>query len=54
MNTATPNTPRYCATIGNFDGIHLGHRQVLLRLKELAAARGMKTMVVTLDRKSVV
>lgn len=50
MNTATPHTPRYCATIGNFDGIHLGHRQVLLRLKEVAAARGMKTMVVTFDR----
>ena len=50
MNTATPHTPRNCATIGNFDGIHLGHRQVLLRLKEVAAARGMKTMVVTFDR----
>ena len=50
MNHPAPHQPRYCATIGNFDGIHLGHRQVLLRLKELAAERGLQTMVVTFDR----
>ncbi len=36
-------------TIGNFDGVHFGHRQVLRRLKELADARGWKSTVLTFD-----
>ncbi|MSP55586.1 MAG: bifunctional riboflavin kinase/FAD synthetase [Myxococcales bacterium] len=35
--------------IGNFDGMHLGHRQVLSRLADLAGARGLPTWVYTFD-----
>jgi riboflavin kinase/FMN adenylyltransferase len=36
-------------TIGNFDGVHLGHREVLRRVKTLADARGWKASVLTFD-----
>jgi riboflavin kinase/FMN adenylyltransferase len=36
-------------TIGNFDGVHLGHRSILRRVRELAAARGWKASVLTFD-----
>ena len=36
-------------TIGNFDGVHLGHRQILRRLKQLADAHGWKPSVLTFD-----
>jgi riboflavin kinase / FMN adenylyltransferase len=36
-------------TIGNFDGIHVGHRRILRRLKDLADARGWKPSVLTFD-----
>jgi len=36
-------------TIGNFDGVHFGHRQILRRLKELAGEHGWKASVVTFD-----
>ena len=39
-----------CAlTIGNFDGVHCGHRRILRRLVELARERGWKPSVVTFD-----
>ncbi|WAL41244.1 bifunctional riboflavin kinase/FAD synthetase [Brevibacterium sp. BRM-1] len=36
-------------TLGNFDGVHRGHRAVLGRLAELAAARGLRSLAVTFD-----
>src|SRR5262245_30252367 len=36
-------------TIGNFDGVHLGHRSILRRVRELAAERGWKPSVLTFD-----
>src|SRR5689334_23233059 len=36
-------------TIGNFDGVHFGHRQILRRLREIAAAHGSKPSVLTFD-----
>jgi riboflavin kinase/FMN adenylyltransferase len=36
-------------TIGNFDGVHFGHRQILRRVVQLAAARGWKPSVLTFD-----
>ena len=29
-------TPDLCLTIGNFDGIHLGHQSIIARLKEIS------------------
>src|ERR1700733_12403843 len=34
-------------TIGTFDGVHLGHRKIISRLKELAAAAGGETVILT-------
>lgn len=39
------------ATIGHFDGVHLGHQHVIRRLRQLADERGIATItVVTFDR----
>ena len=35
--------------IGNFDGVHLGHRHVLARAREVADARGLTLVAVTFD-----
>ncbi|MGH8992049.1 MAG: bifunctional riboflavin kinase/FAD synthetase [Acidimicrobiia bacterium] len=38
------------ATIGAFDGVHLGHQALLRRVREEASARGLRTALVTFDR----
>jgi len=37
-------------TIGAYDGVHLGHRAVIGQVREMAATRGLQTVVVTFDR----
>lgn len=37
------------ATIGNFDGVHLGHQQILDRVKSEAKARGLKSTVMLFE-----
>lgn len=37
----------YAATIGFFDGVHLGHMHLLEQLKQVAQERGIKSMAVT-------
>jgi len=37
-------------TIGKFDGVHGGHRAVLAQLQQIAAERGLRSVVVTFDR----
>ena len=34
-------------TIGTFDGVHLGHRKIINRLKEVAAQNGGETVILT-------
>lgn len=34
-------------TIGNFDGIHLGHRKLLERLTQIAATEGLRSVVLS-------
>ena len=36
-------------TIGNFDGVHYGHRKILRRLVALAEEHGWKPSVLTFD-----
>jgi riboflavin kinase / FMN adenylyltransferase len=36
-------------SIGNFDGVHFGHRRILRRVKEIAAEHGWKPSVLTFD-----
>ncbi|MEL7159496.1 MAG: bifunctional riboflavin kinase/FAD synthetase, partial [Bacteroidota bacterium] len=46
------NLPRFrraVITIGSFDGIHRGHRQLLARIRRLAARRGGESIVITFD-----
>ncbi len=40
---------KYAATIGFFDGVHLGHQYLLSCLKEEAAKRGLQSAIVTFD-----
>lgn len=44
------STPKTIATIGTFDGLHTGHRKVLEMLKNQAAVRGLRPLVITFDR----
>jgi riboflavin kinase / FMN adenylyltransferase len=37
-------------TIGAYDGVHLGHRHLIGRLRQLAAERELRSVVVTFDR----
>ncbi len=42
--------PRPAAVaVGNFDGLHLGHRRILARLCREAAQRGLRSLVLTFD-----
>jgi riboflavin kinase / FMN adenylyltransferase len=36
-------------SIGNFDGVHVGHRYILERMRQSAAARGIRSVAVTFD-----
>jgi len=36
-------------TIGNFDGVHAGHRRILRRVKAVAVERGLKASALTFD-----
>jgi riboflavin kinase / FMN adenylyltransferase len=40
---------RCVATIGTFDGVHLGHQELIDRAVTLAAERGMRSVLVTFD-----
>ncbi|OTG63805.1 riboflavin biosynthesis protein RibF [Acinetobacter silvestris] len=41
--------PKTAVTIGNFDGVHLGHQAMISQLKELAAAQDLKTLVMIFE-----
>ncbi len=44
--------PRYrgcVATIGSFDGVHLGHQKILTRLREEGKKRGLPTLVMVFE-----
>lgn len=35
------------ATIGNFDGVHMGHKKIIRSIKETAESKGLSTCVIT-------
>lgn len=41
--------PSCVATIGNFDGVHLGHQELLRRTVECAREKGLPAVVITFD-----
>ena len=44
---ALPIFNKAVVTIGTFDGVHLGHRQIIAQLKEVATAIGGETVIIT-------
>jgi len=39
-----------CAvTVGTFDGIHLGHREIIEKLNTVSAAKGLRSIVITFE-----
>lgn len=49
LNEVPPDFPPSALTIGNFDGVHTGHRQILRRVREIAAQHHWKASVLTFD-----
>jgi len=47
MTIPVPDNNRYAATIGFFDGVHLGHVHLLKALLAAANERGLKSMAIT-------
>src|SRR5574340_511850 len=45
----SPDSQPVALTIGNFDGVHLGHQALLSELRAEAAARGLQTAVVIFE-----
>jgi riboflavin kinase / FMN adenylyltransferase len=38
-----------CVTIGNFDGVHIGHQRLIARVRDLAAGFGLPSVVITFE-----
>ena len=47
MTIPEPQDNKYAATIGFFDGVHLGHVHLLHELIAIATGRGIKSMAIT-------
>ena len=45
-----PSSPRTALTIGAYDGVHTGHRQVISEVCRLAVERSLTSAVLTFDR----
>jgi len=51
LNALSPSLqlPETAVTIGNFDGVHLGHQAMISQLKNIAEPLGLKTMVIVFE-----
>ena len=51
LNALAPNfqLPKTVVTIGNFDGVHLGHQAMIAQLKELAQQQNAKSLVIIFE-----
>lgn len=49
IHNLQPRHLRCVATIGNFDGVHLGHQALLRRLKEIGQQHGLPVVVITFE-----
>ncbi len=45
-----PTSPGSVVTIGAYDGVHRGHRQIITEVCRIAGERGLRSAVVTFDR----
>jgi len=49
LDEVPPDFGPSALTIGNFDGVHAGHRAILRRVKEVAVERGLKASALTFN-----
>jgi riboflavin kinase / FMN adenylyltransferase len=49
LDEVPPDFGPSALTIGNFDGVHAGHRRIFRRVRELAGAQGWNPSVLTFD-----
>lgn len=49
LDAAARSSRGYAATIGGFDGIHRGHRELIGRIQAAAAARGLDSLLITFE-----
>ena len=51
LNALAPNfkLPETAVTIGNFDGVHLGHQAMIKQLKNIATTQNLKTLVMIFE-----
>lgn len=51
LNALAPHTqlPKTAVTIGNFDGVHVGHQAMIAQLKARAEAQNLKTLVMIFE-----
>src|SRR3954447_25286634 len=49
LDEVPPDFGPSAVSIGNFDGVHFGHRRILRRVKEIADQNGWKASVLTFD-----
>ena len=51
LNALAPNfqLPKTAVTIGNFDGVHLGHQAMVQQLKDIAQQQDLKTVVMIFE-----
>jgi riboflavin kinase/FMN adenylyltransferase len=49
LDPPPPGAPAFVATIGGFDGIHRGHLELVRRVREQAAERGARSMLLSFE-----
>ena len=49
LDEARKTVSRSCVTIGNFDGVHMGHQKLLCRTRQKAASQGLTSVAVTFE-----
>ncbi|MFN3978407.1 MAG: adenylyltransferase/cytidyltransferase family protein, partial [Sulfurihydrogenibium azorense] len=42
-----PITESTVCTVGNFDGLHLGHKEIIKKVKDIAKKENLKSLVIT-------
>lgn len=53
MQEAIGPNEKIVATMGFFDGVHLGHRSLITATKDMASRLGAKSMIITLDQHPI-
>jgi riboflavin kinase/FMN adenylyltransferase len=49
LNQITKNHPTLALTIGNFDGIHLGHLEIINQVKKIAKEKNLASAILTFE-----